>query len=163
MDLLKTIVQSLPYTRPFLFVDELSYVNDDSCEGFYTFREDEFFYQGHFKDRAVTPGVILIECMAQIGLVCLGMYLVQGSGLQTTDSSSLGSTENPGKVMQGFVFSESRVLFEKAVYPGERVRVVSHKKYWRMGKLKCRVEMYHTSGERICNGELSGIMIYEKQ
>ncbi len=192
MDLLKTIVQLLPYSRPFLFVDELTSVNDNGCEGFYIFREDEFFYQGHFKDNPVTPGVILTECMAQIGLVCLGIYLVQSSKLKVEGSKlnveveklkvkgsvtlsapvTSRSVSKPGKQeavrlsgveaskgeAQMFVFSESNVLFEKPVYPGEKVKVVSQKIYWRLGKLKCRVEMFNEEGERVCSGELSGII-----
>ena len=44
--------------------------------GAYRFREDEFFYRGHFPGRPITPGVILIETMAQIGVVAFGMYLL---------------------------------------------------------------------------------------
>ena len=70
-----TIIQLLPYKPPFLFVEELSHISENGSEGYYTFKNDEFFYQGHFKDRPITPGVILIEVMAQIGVVCLGIYL----------------------------------------------------------------------------------------
>ncbi|WP_417589946.1 3-hydroxyacyl-ACP dehydratase FabZ family protein [Owenweeksia hongkongensis] len=173
MSLLKTIVQQLPYAHPFLFVDELTHVDEQGCEGFYTFKKDEYFYQGHFENHPVTPGVILTECMAQIGLVCLGIYLVgsdklkvKGSvaHLKSTDVSQSGpapsrtvsKAENEGQT--AFVFSESKVLFEKAVYPGEKVKVISTKKYWRLDKLKCRVEMYNEAGERACSGELSGII-----
>lgn len=144
MDLHKVIIQQLPYSSPFLFVDELSRIDEEGCEGFYTFREDEYFYQGHFKNHPLTPGVILTECMAQIGLVCLGIYLVKGS-LEVKEQTA-------------FVFSESNVLYEKTVYPREKVRVVSVKKYWRLGKLKCKVEMYNAQDERVCSGELSGII-----
>ena len=37
-------------------------------KGYYTFKNDEYFYQGHFKDNPITPGVILTEVMAQIGV-----------------------------------------------------------------------------------------------
>ena len=36
-----------------------------------------FFYKGHFKENPITPGVLLIETMAQIGVVCLGIYLLK--------------------------------------------------------------------------------------
>ncbi len=155
MSNLKTIVEALPYKSPFLFVDGLTRVDSNGCEGFYTFRPDEFFYQGHFVDNPVTPGVILTECMAQIGLVCLGIYLHRSLDVE---SKSKAEGTRTGTAGLNFVFSESNVLFEKAVYPGERVRVVSQKKYWRLGKLKCRVEMFNCKGERVCSGELSGII-----
>lgn len=174
MSLLETIVQQLPYAPPFLFVDELIHVDEECSEGYYTFKKDEYFYQGHFENHPITPGVILTECMAQIGLVCLGIYLVESEKLKDktsalhvnrTDVSLSGSApsrtvskaENEARKPL-FIFSESNVLFEKAVYPGEKVKVVSTKKYWRLGKLKCRVEMYNEAGVRVCSGELSGII-----
>ena len=45
--------------------------------GNYTFKENAFFYEGHFKENPITPGVLLIETMAQIGVVCLGIYLLK--------------------------------------------------------------------------------------
>ena len=71
----KEIVTYLPYTDPFLFVDEILEVDDEKIVGVYTYKPSLDFYKGHFKDHPVTPGVILIETMAQIGLVCLGIYL----------------------------------------------------------------------------------------
>ncbi len=62
-----TIISKLPYKKPFLFVDEILQIDEDGCTGSYTFPEDSDFYKGHFKDHPVTPGVILTECMAQIG------------------------------------------------------------------------------------------------
>ena len=70
------ILDKLPYTEPFLFVDELLRINADGIEGRYCFDSNSHFYQGHFKGNPVTPGVILTECCAQIGLVCLGVYLL---------------------------------------------------------------------------------------
>ena len=73
----KDIIQYLPYSKPFLFVDELLEVSENGVSGTYTFSESEFFYKGHFKENPITPGVILTETMAQIGLVCLGIYLLK--------------------------------------------------------------------------------------
>ena len=70
------IISKLPYSKPFLFVDELLQINENGVEGTYAFDQNLDFYKGHFKDNPVTPGVILIEVMAQIGLVCLGIYLL---------------------------------------------------------------------------------------
>jgi 3-hydroxyacyl-[acyl-carrier-protein] dehydratase len=67
---------NLPYAKPFLFVDDISHIDENGVEGNYTFDENLDFYKGHFKDNPVTPGVILTEVMAQIGVVCLGIYLL---------------------------------------------------------------------------------------
>ena len=72
------IIKNLPYKKPFLFVDELTDISENGIIGNYTFKESEFFYEGHFKDNPITPGVMLTETMAQIGVVCLGIYLLKG-------------------------------------------------------------------------------------
>ena len=72
---LEEIIASLPYRTPFLFVDELEEITNNGSKGYYQLKNDEYFYQGHFPDNPITPGVILIEIMAQIGLVCFGIYL----------------------------------------------------------------------------------------
>lgn len=143
------IIARLPYAHPFLFVEELSHIDENGVTGFYSFTEEEYFYAGHFKDQPVTPGVILIECMAQIGLVCLGIYLL--SGKASADTQKLQSDFS-------FAFSETEVLFERPVFPGERLKVTSTRTYWRMGKLKCRVEAFNASGQRVAQGSLSGIL-----
>ncbi|HAD95804.1 MAG TPA: hydroxymyristoyl-ACP dehydratase, partial [Cryomorphaceae bacterium] len=63
------ILDQLPYDQPFLFVDKLHTLTEEGAEGAYTFTQNADFYRGHFKDNPITPGVILTECMAQIGLV----------------------------------------------------------------------------------------------
>ena len=73
------IISKLPYSKPFLFVDEIISIDENGVEGTYTFDENLDFYKGHFKDNPVTPGVILTEVMAQIGVVCLGIFLLNTS------------------------------------------------------------------------------------
>ncbi|WP_311195939.1 hypothetical protein [Antarcticibacterium sp. 1MA-6-2] len=72
----KNILSRLPYSQPFLFVDDITYVDENEVTGVYRFKQDSFFYKGHFKNKPITPGVILTECMAQIGVVSLGIYLL---------------------------------------------------------------------------------------
>ena len=139
------IIDKLPYSKPFLFVDNLFSVNENGVEGTYSFKRDEYFYEGHFAGHPVTPGVILTECMAQIGLVCLGIFLLK----DLKESDVL------------VAFSESHVEFLKSVSPGETVRVISEKVYFRFNKLKCKVKMYNSDDELVCRGELSGMLINE--
>ena len=49
------IITNLPYQKPFLFVDELTEVSENGVSGNYTFKENEFFYEGHFKENPITP------------------------------------------------------------------------------------------------------------
>src|SRR5438128_1662732 len=70
------ILSKLPYSKPFLFVDRLHSITENGVEGSYTFPNDSYFYAGHFSNNPITPGVILTEVMAQIGVVCLGIFLL---------------------------------------------------------------------------------------
>jgi 3-hydroxyacyl-[acyl-carrier-protein] dehydratase len=137
------IIAKLPYSKPFLFVDEIVQINENGVEGTYTFDENLDFYKGHFKDNPVTPGVILTEVMAQIGLVCLGFFLLDDSFNRNT-SIALTSTE---------------IGFLKPVFPNEKVTVISEKVYFRFGKLKCKVIMKNEKGEAVCTGIIAGMII----
>lgn len=136
------IINSLPYTKPFLFVDDIIHIDENGVEGSYTFDENLDFYKGHFKDNPVTPGVILTEVMAQIGVVCLGIYLLNN---EFTKKSVIALTS-------------SEIEFLKPVYPKEKVTVISAKMYFRFGKLKCQVKMINEIGEVVCKGTIAGII-----
>jgi 3-hydroxyacyl-[acyl-carrier-protein] dehydratase len=137
------IVNRLPYSEPFLFVDEILNVNEKSAEGTYRFKPNAAFYDGHFKDNPVTPGVLLTECCAQIGLVSLGIYL-------------LGKENNLEGLKIGM--SSSKMEFLLPVFPGEKVRVTSELIYFRFHKLKCNVNMFNEEGKLVCKGILAGMM-----
>lgn len=139
------IIEQLPYTNPFLFVDALSKIDDDGVIGSYTFKKNAAFYKGHFIGNPVTPGVLLTECCAQIGLVCFGIYL-QGS--HTT------STKNHLQI----ALTSSEMEFYCPVYPGETVVVTSEKKYFRFQKLKCLVKMHTQEGKLVCKGVIAGMI-----
>lgn len=142
----KDILNLLPYSAPFLFVEELLEVNEDRVVGNYTFSRDLDFYKGHFKDFPVTPGVILTECCAQIGLVCLGIFL-----LETYISENKDSNISVG-------LSSSDMDFYHPVLPDEKVTVTSEKIYFRFNKLKCRVKMHNSEGKLVCKGIISGML-----
>lgn len=139
----KDIINKLPYSKPFLFVDELLHIDENGVEGTFTFNPDLDFYKGHFKDNPITPGVILTETMAQIGVVCLGIYLL-GNDFNTETKVALTSSD---------------IEYLKPVYPSEKVTVVSEKMYFRFGKLKCKVKMFNASEEEVCRGTIAGMIV----
>ena len=128
-------------------MDEYLEITEQGAKGTYQFKESEFFYQGHFPEQPITPGVILIETMAQIGLVGLGMFLMKVH-------------ENSQPV--NFVFTSSQVEFLQPVYPKEKVIVQSEKIYFRFGKLKCKVIMWNEQGKKVAKGELAGMVVKER-
>lgn len=137
------IILKLPYSKPFLFVDEIIAIDENGVEGTYTFDPNLDFYKGHFKDDPVTPGVILTEVMAQIGLVCLGIFLLNDD-LNKNTSIALTSTD---------------IDFLKPVFPNEKVNVISKKIYFRFGKLKCKVIMKNEQGVEVCTGIIAGMIL----
>lgn len=141
------ILNALPYKEPFLFVDTVDAIDENGVRGSYTFSPDHYFYRGHFKQRPVTPGVILIETMAQIGLVCLGIFLL---------SDKIG--DNIKEEFPKIALTSSAIDFFIPVFPGERVDVVSKREIWRFGKLRCSVQMFNAKGELVCRGKISGMV-----
>lgn len=141
---IQAILEKLPYTPPFLFVDGLDHIDSDKVTGHFTFRKDLDFYKGHFSGYPVTPGVILTEVAAQIGLVCLGIYLTAKETSQEQMTFGLTSTE---------------MEFLRPVFPGEKVTVFAEKVYFRFGKLKCRVTMKNEAGEEVSSGVIAGMII----
>lgn len=138
----KDVISKLPYSKPFLFVDEILAVDENGITGTFHFDENMDFYKGHFKGNPVTPGVILTEVMAQIGLVSLGIYLLDDQ-LNTGTAIALTSAD---------------MEFLKPVFSNEKVTVISEKKYFRFGKLKCHVIMKNEQDETVCSGTIAGII-----
>ncbi|MCA6422885.1 MAG: hydroxymyristoyl-ACP dehydratase [Flavobacterium sp.] len=136
------IITLLPYSKPFLFVDEITSINENGLVGHFTFDESLDFYKGHFKDNPITPGVILTETMAQIGVVCLGIYLLNKT---CTNDTVIALTS-------------SEIEFLQPVFPNEKVTVISEKVYFRFGKLKCKVTMRNERGDEVCSGSIAGII-----
>tara|TARA_B100000497_G_C7634950_1_gene381657 strand:+ start:628 stop:1065 length:438 start_codon:yes stop_codon:yes gene_type:complete len=138
------IISHLPYEDPFLFVTDIDFINENGVTGHHTFSESSDFYQGHFKHRPITPGVILTETMAQIGLVAFGIYL---TNIQS---------KNVQDIQIGMTSTE--IDFFIPVLPGETVIVVSEKEYFRFNKLKCVVQMFNEKNELICRGKIAGMI-----
>lgn len=136
------IIEKLPYADPFLFVDEITHVDSERISGGYHFRKTADFYRGHFVDNPITPGVILLECMAQIALVSHGIFLLN---------------EKQKPIPKLVAFTSADVQFTHPVLPEERVEVTSGLVYFRMGKIKSTVVL--KVGDQVaCSGTLSGMM-----
>lgn len=137
------IISKLPYSKPFLFVDEIIQIDENGVEGSFTFDENLDFYKGHFEHNPVTPGVILTETMAQIGLVCLGIFILDNNFNKDTS----------------IALTSANMEFIKPVFPNEKVTVFSEKIYFRFGKLKCKVSMKNENSVVVCTGEIAGMVV----
>ena len=141
------ILKYIPQRPPFRFIDKISKVSEQEISGTYTFKENEFFYPGHFPNKAITPGVILLECMSQIGVVAFGIYLL---------SISLPKQEIKKWLT---MFTDAQVEFFRTVYPGDSVTVVAKKIFWRKMKLKSQVKMFDQNDNVLATAVASGLGI----
>ena len=139
------ILELMPQQRPFRFVDEILEVDEERISGRYTFRHDESFYAGHFPGRPITPGVILLESMCQVGVVSLGIYLF---ALDHTIEEARDWTT---------LFVEAESEFFKTVAPGETVTIRGERVYWRRHKLRTRIEMVGADGALVAQTTASGL------
>ena len=147
---MQAVLQAVPQRYPFRFIDDILSMDEDRIVGTYRFREDEYFYQGHFPGEPITPGVILLETMAQTGVVAFGIHILMTSGGMTLEEIK--------RFITLFTFMES-VEFSGMVLPGERVIVRAEKIYFRKMSLKVRAQMERENGELICSGIVAGMAV----
>jgi 3-hydroxyacyl-[acyl-carrier-protein] dehydratase len=141
------VLARIPQREPFRFVDEILEVDEDHIVARYTFRPGADFYRGHFPGNPITPGVLLIEAMAQTGVVALGIYLVAcEKGL-----------EEVRRVLT--VFTDVTAEFSGVVRPGDAVTIRAHKVFFRRMKLRAEVEMRRDDGTLVATATVAGMGI----
>jgi 3-hydroxyacyl-[acyl-carrier-protein] dehydratase len=139
------LVEILPQVAPFRFVDRVLAVDSHKILAEYRFRNDESYYAGHFPGQPITPGVILLECMAQCGVTLHGLYLL---GLEVERSQlSRGLT----------MLTDASVEWRAGVYPGEAVMVSGTVRTWRRRRIRSYVEMRKNDGRLVAMGEIGGM------
>ena len=99
------IQQIIPHRYPFLLVDRIVEVEwGQRAVGIKNVSMGEPFFQGHFPDHPVMPGVLIVEALAQVGAVAL-----------------LGLEENKGKI--ALFAGIDGVRFKRQVVPGDVLRL----------------------------------------
>jgi 3-hydroxyacyl-[acyl-carrier-protein] dehydratase len=141
------VLELLPQQEPFRFVDEILELDAEHIVSRYTFRPEADFYRGHFPGNPITPGVLLIEAMAQTGVVALGIYLV----------GSERGKEEVRRVLT--VFTDVTAEFSGVVRPGDTVTILARKVFFRRMKLRSEVEMRSADGTLVATATVAGMGI----
>ncbi len=139
------VLALVPQQAPFRFIEEIRELDREHIVASYRFPEDADFYRGHFPGNPITPGVILVEAMAQAGVVAQGLYLYA----LDFDADEIE------KVVT--VFTDANVDFSGQVLPGDRVITTGRVQFFRRKKLRAEVEMCLEDGRVVCSGTLSGM------
>ncbi|MBX9699292.1 MAG: 3-hydroxyacyl-ACP dehydratase FabZ [Acetobacteraceae bacterium] len=101
------IMHAIPHRYPFLLVDRVvDLVKNVSAVGIKNVTINENFFQGHFPQHPVMPGVLIIECMAQTAAVLV---------VETLGPSAAGKLV--------YFMSVEGAKFRKPVVPGDQMRI----------------------------------------
>ncbi len=134
----------LPHRYPFLLVDRVRQLEPDRrAVGIKNVTVNEPFFQGHFPDQPIMPGVLILEAMAQVGGVL-----------------ALKSAPPDGKPVV-YLTGVDHAKFRKPVVPGDQLRVeveVLKKRppFWKMKG------MAYVEGNLVCEAELTAMVATEK-
>ena len=141
---LDRLLELVPHKYPYRFVDKFLEVSDNHVVGSYFLHHNSFFYEGHFPDATITPGFIITEIMAQIGL--LGQFLYY---LKPDMSESLNR----------IYLTSADVSFKGISYPGDNILVKSEKIYIKHNKLLCHIKSYNQNDQLLCKGNFAGFIL----
>ena len=97
------IKEILPHRDPFLFIDEIYELNENDILGLKHVKADEYYFDGHFPDYPILPGVIIVEAMAQIGVILV-----------------LTKVPDPENYLTFFAKID-KVKFKNKVFPGDTI------------------------------------------
>jgi 3-hydroxyacyl-[acyl-carrier-protein] dehydratase len=132
---IEQIKEIIPHRYPFLLVDRVTELEEGKrVTGLKNVSANEPFFQGHFPEYAVMPGVLILEALAQLGAIAM-----------------LGLEENKGKI--GFLAGVDNCRFKQQVRPGDQlqmeVEILRLKGPIGKGKAVAKVE-----GKTACEAEI---------
>ena len=120
------IMEVIPHRDPFLLIDEVLEMEEGKRVVARKYmNEDDYWFKGQFPDKAVTPGVLMVEMLAQAGAVCI-----------------LSQPEFKGKI--ALFAGIDKVKFRRQVVPGDvldlEVEIISQRGPIGVGKAIASVE-----------------------
>ncbi len=132
---LNHIKEALPHRYPFLLVDRILETSENEITALKNVTINEPFFQGHFPDYPVMPGVLIMEALAQ-----------------TAGVLELSKVENKGKLV--FYAGMDKVKFKKQVVPGDQLIMTATflKRRGRMAVVEAKAEV---DGQLAASGVLT--------
>jgi 3-hydroxyacyl-[acyl-carrier-protein] dehydratase len=132
----------IPHRAPFLLLDEVVELEPGvRCHARLTLRGDEFWFAGHFPGNPIMPGVLVVEALAQAGVV-----------------TALAQEEAKGKLV--LFAGIDKVRFKRVVRPGDtldlRVEVMMARSSVGKAKIVATVQ-----GDLVCRGEVMFALVDE--
>jgi len=138
------IKELLPHRYPFLLVDRVTYVEPGvKAIGFKNLTANEPFFQGHFPEKPIMPGVLMIEALAQLG--CLAI---------------LSKPEYKG--ILGVLTGVDAFKFRTMVVPGDKLELEVELLKMRgpIGRMKATAKV----GDKLaCEGEISFALVKQNE
>jgi len=105
----------IPHRDPFLLVDEIEKLEPGKkAVGYKYVKEDEYYFKGHFPEKKVMPGVLIVEALAQLG---------------ATIALSLDEYKNKLAYLVGL----DNTKFRKMVLPGDKLKLTCELGRFRRG------------------------------
>ena len=136
------IMKLLPHRYPMLLVDRVLEIDPDGKRivGLKNVSANEQFFQGHFPDAPVMPGVLIVEAMAQCAAI-------------------LGLRDMPDREKKLFLFGGvDKARFRRPVVPGDQLRLECEVLHQRVSSVKIR-GVAKVDGQLVAEAELFSVLI----
>jgi 3-hydroxyacyl-[acyl-carrier-protein] dehydratase len=138
----------LPQKEPFMFVDGIKYFDENSKSliAYKTFRNDEYFFKGHFPGDPLVPGVIIIEALSQSCILC-GYYTSNSAIEEDIDFEHL--------------IYDIKIKFRNKCFPDEEIYLQSDLIDVIQNISTFKVKAINKENKIIASGEIKGIAKYK--
>jgi 3-hydroxymyristoyl/3-hydroxydecanoyl-(acyl carrier protein) dehydratase len=100
------IKKIIPYQEPFLFIDEVSQIKENEIFGFFQTSANDYYFEGHFVDLKIMPGVLVVEAMAQLSTILL--------------RQKIGENHNDYHFL---AYDVKSAQFLKPIFPGDKIEL----------------------------------------
>ena len=136
----------IPYDDPFLWVDEVESITDDTIIGYKQTSPDDDYFKGHFVDFPIMPGVLVIEGIAQTATILL--------------RKKMGNGHKDKHLLAYKVRSAS---FDRPIFPGDKIKFEAKLLAFYAFKLAHFIGKAYVNGEEKCEVRFSVAVVDKKE